>query len=56
MPGASAPGILHPHLTYEGLAYADRRQLYGLTVSGYTNAANGRIPFVALSWCPVRCY
>jgi len=45
--------ILNLHCgTYEGLAYADRRQLYGLTVSGYTNSANGRIPFVAHPYNP----
>lgn len=45
--------ILNLHCgTYEGFAYADRRQLYGLTVSGYTNSSNGRIPFVAHPYTP----
>lgn len=37
---------------YEGLPYGDRRQLYGLTVPGYTNSSNGRIPFVAHPYNP----
>jgi hypothetical protein len=38
--------------TFEGMAYADRRQLYGLTVSGYSNSSNGRIPFMAHPYTP----
>lgn len=34
------------------MAYADRRQLYGLTVSGYSNSSNGKIPFVAHPYYP----
>lgn len=45
--------ILNLHCgSYEGLAYADRRQLYGLDVPGYTNSSNGRIPFVAHPYNP----
>lgn len=45
--------ILNLHCgTYEGMTYGDRRQLYGLTVSGYSNSANGRIPFVAHPYSP----
>jgi hypothetical protein len=45
--------ILNLHCgTYEGLAYGDRRQLYGHTVPGYTNSSNGRIPFVAHAYRP----
>ncbi len=45
--------ILNLHCgTYEGLAYGDRRQLYGLTVSGYSNSSNGKIPFVAYPYNP----
>ena len=33
--------------TYEGLPFADRRQLYGHSVAGYPNSSNGRIPFRA---------
>jgi hypothetical protein len=45
--------ILNLHCgSYEGMAYADRRQLYGLTVSGYTNSSNGRIPFTARPYTP----
>lgn len=45
--------ILNLHCgSYDGLAYGDRRQLYGLTVSGYTNSSNGRIPFVAHPYNP----
>ena len=45
--------ILNLHCgTFEGLTYADRRQLYGHTVSGYTNSSNGRIPFVAYPYNP----
>ncbi len=45
--------ILNLHCgTYEGMAYADRRQLYGLPVSGYTNSSNGRIPFVVHPYNP----
>lgn len=45
--------ILNLHCgTYEGLAYGDRRQLYGLTVSGYSDSSNGRIPFTAHPYSP----
>ncbi len=45
--------ILNLHCgTFEGMAYADRRQLYGLTVSGYSNSSNGRIPFTAHPYSP----
>ena len=45
--------VLNLHCgTFEGMAYADRRQLYGLTVSGYTNSSNGRIPFTAHPYSP----
>jgi len=45
--------ILNLHCgTYEGLAYADRRQLYGLDVPGYTNSSNGRLPFTAYPYNP----
>lgn len=45
--------ILNLHCnTYEGLAAGDRRQLYGLSVPGYTNSSNGRIPFVARPYKP----
>jgi len=45
--------VLNLHCnTYEGLAFGDRRQLYGLTVSGYSNSSNGRIPFVAHPYNP----
>jgi hypothetical protein len=45
--------VLNLHCgTYEGLAYGDRRQLYGLTVPGYTNSSNGKIPFVAHPYNP----
>lgn len=45
--------ILNLHCgTYEGLAYADKRQLYGLDVPGYTNSSNGRLPFVAHPFYP----
>jgi hypothetical protein len=37
---------------FEGLANADRRQLYGLTVSGYSDSSRGRIPFVAHPYNP----
>lgn len=38
--------------SFEGLAYGDRRQLYGHSVSGYTNSSNGKIPFVAHPYNP----
>lgn len=38
--------------SYEGLAYGDRRQLYGHAVSGYPNSSNGKIPFVAHPYNP----
>jgi len=45
--------ILNLHCgKYEGLPYADRRQLYGLEVPGYTDSSNGRIPFVAHPYNP----
>ncbi|HEV8581646.1 MAG TPA: hypothetical protein VGX68_21470 [Thermoanaerobaculia bacterium] len=45
--------VLNLHCgTFEGLAYGDRRQLYGLTVSGYTNSSRGRIPFSAHPYNP----
>jgi hypothetical protein len=45
--------VLNLHCgTFEGMAYADRRQLYGLTVSGYSNSSNGTIPFMAHSYSP----
>ncbi len=45
--------VLNLHCnTYEGLAAGDRRQLYGLTVPGFTNSANGRIPFTAHPYNP----
>jgi hypothetical protein len=37
---------------YEGLAYGDRRQLYGHSVPGYPNSSNGKIPFVARPFNP----
>src|SRR5688572_27720205 len=33
--------------SFEGLAYGDRRQLYGHSVPGYPNSSNGKIPFTA---------
>ncbi len=45
--------VLNLHCgTYRGLAYADRRQLYGLSVPGYSDSSNGRIPFVAYPYNP----
>lgn len=45
--------VLNLHCgTFEGLAYADRRQLYGLTVPGYSDSSRGRIPFVAHPYNP----
>jgi hypothetical protein len=45
--------VLNLHCgTYEGLAYGDKRQLYGLDVPGYTNSKNGRLPFVAYPYNP----
>lgn len=45
--------VLNLHCgTFEGMAYADRRQLYGLNVPGYSNASNGKIPFVAHPYTP----
>jgi hypothetical protein len=45
--------VLNLHCgSYEGTAYGDKRQLYGLTVSGYTNSSNGRIPFTARPFTP----
>lgn len=38
--------------TFEGMAKADRRQLYGHDVPGYVNSANGKIPFVAHPYSP----
>lgn len=38
--------------TFEGLAYGDRRQLYGLSVPGYPDSSNGRLPFVAYPYNP----
>lgn len=38
--------------SFEGLAYGDRRQLYGHSVPGYPNASNGKIPFVAKFYNP----
>ena len=38
--------------TFEGLEFADRRQLYGHTVPGYTNSSNGRMPFVVHPYNP----
>jgi hypothetical protein len=38
--------------SYEGLAYGDRRQLYGHSVPGYTNSSNGKIPFFARPYNP----
>ena len=37
---------------YEGLDFADRRQLYAHAVPGYSNSSNGRIPFVAYPYNP----
>lgn len=42
--------------SYEGLAYGDRRQLYGHYVSGYTNSSNGKIAFVAHPYSPGTGY
>lgn len=45
--------ILNLHCgSFDGLDKADPRQLYGLTVPGYTNSSNGRIPFVAHPYSP----
>lgn len=33
--------------SFEGLPYADRRQLYGHSVPGYADSSNGKIPFLA---------
>ncbi len=45
--------ILNLHCgTYEGLEFADRRQLYGLAVPGYSDSSNGRLPFVAHPYPP----
>ena len=45
--------ILNLHCgTYEGLEFADRRQLYGLAVPGYSDSSNGRLPFVAHPYLP----
>lgn len=45
--------VLNLHCgTYEGLAYGDRRQLYGLSVPGYSDSSNGRLPFVAHFYNP----
>lgn len=38
--------------SFEGLAYGDRRQLYGHAVAGYTNSSNGKIPFFARPYSP----
>jgi hypothetical protein len=38
--------------SYEGLPFADRRQLYGHTVDGYPNSSNGKIPFVVRPFSP----
>ncbi len=38
--------------SFEGLPFADRRQLYGHSVPGYTNSSNGKIPFVAKPFNP----
>lgn len=49
--------VLNLHCgTYEGLANGDRRQLYGLTVSGYPDSSKGRIPFVAHPYNPGNGY
>jgi hypothetical protein len=40
--------ILNLHCgTYRSMPLADKRQLYGLDVPGYTNSSAGRLPFVA---------
>jgi hypothetical protein len=45
--------VLNLHCgTFEGLELADRRQLYGLPVPGYSDSSNGRIPFVAHAYLP----
>jgi hypothetical protein len=45
--------ILNLHCgSFDGLNKADPRQLYGLTVPGYTNSSNGRIPFIAHPYSP----
>ena len=45
--------ILNLHCgSFDGLNQADPRQLYGLTVPGYTNSSNGRIPFIAHPYSP----
>lgn len=38
--------------SFEGLAYGDRRQLYGHSVPGYPNSSNGKIPFIAKFYNP----
>ncbi|MDX1999035.1 MAG: hypothetical protein SF066_15065 [Thermoanaerobaculia bacterium] len=38
--------------TYEGVVLGDRRQLYGHDVPGYSNASNGRLPFVVRPYSP----
>lgn len=38
--------------SYEGLAFGDRRQLYGHSVPGYPDSSSGKIPFVAHPYNP----
>ena len=42
--------------SFEGMAYADRRQLYGHSVPGYPDSSAGKIPFVARPYNPGNGY